>query len=91
MTKHTPGPWTSYSVSTDTSRRVGPPKYAVAEIKPTGRHQEDAANANLIAAAPDLLEALRDILFNSVHGNGLDAHYKAQDRARAVIAKAEGL
>jgi hypothetical protein len=48
------------------------------------------ANARLIAAAPDMLAALKELLFNAVHGNGLEAHYKTQDKARAAIAKAEG-
>lgn len=41
-------------------------------------------------AAPEMLFALKELLFCAVHGNGLEAHYKAQDRARTVIAKAEG-
>jgi hypothetical protein len=49
----------------------------------------EEANARLIAAAPDLLAALKALLFNATHGNGLDAHYRAQDEARAAIAKAE--
>lgn len=48
--------------------------------------------AALIAAAPDLLTALRGVLDHcclrrdEMDGQGLDAH----DRARAAIAKAEG-
>ena len=45
--------------------------------------KESIANANLIAAAPDLLEALEDILANP------DSRYH-QDKARAAIAKAKG-
>jgi len=48
------------------------------------------ADARLYAAAPDLLAALEQVLFNSVHGNGLEAHYEAHDKARAAIAKARG-
>jgi hypothetical protein len=38
----------------------------------------------------EMLQALKDLLFNAVHGNGLEAHWKARDRATAIIAKAEG-
>lgn len=40
------------------------------------------------AAAPDLLAALQELLFCARHGNGLEAHHKAQERAAAAIAKA---
>ncbi|MDP2358687.1 MAG: hypothetical protein Q8M31_21890 [Beijerinckiaceae bacterium] len=53
-----------------------------------------SADAELIVRAVnahgDMLAALKDMFFNSLHGNGLDAHHKARDRARAAIAKAEG-
>ena len=52
--------------------------------------REAVANAHLIAAAPDLYHALTELLFNSLHGNGLEAQYKTLDKARAAIAKAEG-
>lgn len=54
------------------------------------------ANANLIAAAPDLLEALQDMLsgwkhIRAMHGDlygiGWD---RAQDKAQAAISKALG-
>lgn len=43
--------------------------------------------ASLIAAAPDLLAALKDVLDAAM---GADAPRKAWDAARAAIAKAEG-
>jgi len=54
--------------------------------------QEGEANALLIAAAPELLDALRDVISwvpgaSSWH---TDAPIKAVERARAAIAKAEG-
>jgi len=45
---------------------------------------ESLANARLIAAAPDLLEALKSVVMIS------DRKHDAWDRAHAVIAKAEG-
>jgi len=50
---------------------------------------ETEANISLIAAAPDLLEALQDLL--DVVGVRIDDPRIVQfDRARAAIAKAEG-
>lgn len=53
----------------------------------------DEANARLIAAAPELLEAIRDLLViaNSRGTSlGLDEGGPVLDKARAAIAKAEG-
>lgn len=44
------------------------------------------ANARLIAAAPELLEALKELSFDAFE----DAHPEAVKKARAAIAKAEG-
>lgn len=44
-----------------------------------------AANAHLIAAAPDLLAALKEVVTIS------DRKHDAWDRAKAAIAKAEGV
>jgi hypothetical protein len=58
--------------------------------------EEDYANANLIAAAPDLLEALQDMLsgwkyireqHGDLYGVGWD---RAQDKAQQAISKALG-
>lgn len=50
---------------------------------------EEAANARLIAAAPELLEALRDMLMVTTETNGCGRQH-AIDGARAAIAKATG-
>ncbi len=47
---------------------------------------EDSANANLIAAAPELLEALRDAVA-ALGGIRMDA---VPESVRAAITKAEG-
>lgn len=51
--------------------------------------EEDYANANLIAAAPDLLEALQELAFLYEHDEGCRelTEYK---RAKAAISKALG-
>jgi hypothetical protein len=54
--------------------------------------EECQANANLIAAAPELLEALKPILYESSNGF-LGFHNLNEENARrikAAIAKAEG-
>jgi hypothetical protein len=49
-------------------------------------------DADLLAAAMQLpevralVDALNAMLFNALHGNGLEAHYKARDAARAALA-----
>lgn len=97
--KHTPGPWTAERHGGVTAvvdgRRVqvaaamgqgpmyGPSETDVVAIQ--------SANARLIAAAPELLEALR-CLQAAIVGevNGIPNDLKAQlDRASAVIATAE--
>ena len=86
MSKHTQGPWT-VSNETDISGIendpengcVGPVDVAHVYLRTVQGRTE--ANARLIAAAPDLLEALREIA----------ADYSDPIRlARAAIAKATG-
>lgn len=35
---------------------------------------------------PELVEALKALVFNSTHGNGLEAQHQALDRARALLS-----
>jgi hypothetical protein len=76
--KHTPGPWLQMGSS------VGVTHGEIASVwEIDGR---SFSNARLIAAAPDLLEAL-DLLLNDVgRGNSMLGAIKA----RAAIAKATG-
>ena len=78
-TKHTPGPW---HVPKDIP---GPDKWMVADCCGIIRRStdEEKANAHLIAAAPDMLAALKQIMEEGITGPSCDA-------ARAAIAKAEG-
>lgn len=90
--KHTPGPWNvsgSHIVSVKTGVQL-------AEVfSPCGydpKNQKEAANARLIAAAPDLLAALEQCLVI------VDAHRRisggdgdmAAMNARAALARAKG-
>lgn len=100
MSKHTPGPWVTDEVDHDAP-------YENIKIKAGNHHTvctvwiDDApvhdfnamqyANARLIAAAPELLEALK--LCASVcagHTMHKDGLVKALEAARAAIAKATG-
>ena len=89
MSAHTPGPW---SVGDDAGNGVVPladvpvPDVVVAML-PSTHH----ANARLIAAAPDLLAALKQVVSSAfphpVNHPTMTAAWKV---AQAAIAKAEG-
>ena len=93
-TQHTPGPWVVYDDSNDgkTNRiEIAARGKTVARIYHSVP-EEDLLNARLIAAAPDLLEALQRLLADIVEYQtinklgGENNHW--QVIARAVIAKA---
>ena len=97
---HTPGPWEFVPKLTASENHRGffiraekptkNGKWALAEVQPG---DEDGnlgrANARLIAAAPDLLEALELIAKGYDEGQSLSGTNCA-DIARAAIAKATG-
>jgi len=88
-TKHTPGPWAVVS-SWDDYMVEGPNKEEI--IFQDGPYQTPSikeANARLIAAAPDLFEALKHMVevCPAIDPNGEEAHIKAC----AAIAKATGV
>ncbi|WP_288254055.1 hypothetical protein [uncultured Hydrogenophaga sp.] len=96
--QHTPGPW---FVSKKNPLRViesGPRALTLASAGTTGRgvtldgaQCEAEANARLIAAAPELLAALQEML--AVYGNDGHFHPPAREAMRlasAAIAKATG-
>ncbi len=93
-TKHTPGPWRTkregFSTVYVEARIDGGLIQEVAACGPTeaGLEQQEA-NARLIAAAPELLEALRGImkLDEDLCSEGA---IEALDKASAAIAKATG-
>lgn len=90
---HTPGPWTvnpirPVQVATDTDT-----PQLVATAAADGDPYTAIANARLIAAAPELLEALKEVTrclawHAEYHGTGMDG--KAVAEARSVIAQATG-
>ena len=83
-TNHTPGPWKH-------DENWGLIKYGKTEI--CALHSGNEANAHLIAAAPDLLSALRFLLadYIAINGEKLTESSVPIDMAMAAIAKAEGV
>ena len=100
MSDFTPGPWVVVGRLTKyvEARLVGRLIQEVAACGPTmadeGYGQQQEANARLIAAAPDLLEALRGMfaMWRSVcRAQGWEPEHLAEAvRAQAAIAKATG-
>ena len=97
MSKHTPGPW-KVSLTDDTTV-IAPDNSVIAEID-GDYNQPDLwpimeANARLIAAAPELLEALKDCIKRlrkcALHnGNSEDAVNAMCEQFDTAIAKVEG-
>ena len=88
MSAHTPGPW---QVSNDNVVHNGEARVAKV-LKPRGWESDDEANARLIAAAPELLEALR-LLVSDLEIAAAAANLPlptGHTRALYTIAKAEG-
>lgn len=96
---HTPGPWRIDEPNDWGIEIVGRPTWGcerngvkgewdVAKLERLDCDEETMANARLIAAAPDLLEALQVF----VHGFELDQNFfgAEMEKARAAIAKAGG-
>lgn len=86
---HTPGPWEHIQHGWDGSYIVGDDprvnhKRHIADVNLY--HDGSEANASLIAAAPDLLEALESLVNSHAPG----ANFQAVNNARKVIAKARG-
>ena len=92
--KHTPGPWKV--VGKSIKSEIGRDQSTIARIDSRGKFLPgyDEANARLIAAAPDLLEALktcRDALRDHVqYDNGESLERDGFVAATTAIGKAEG-
>ena len=88
MTKHTPGPWViAERVRTariDNARMVRPADHCNYEHGATAIIGTSEADANLIAAAPELLQVLQEIVRKDLLVGAI------KHDARAAIAKATG-
>lgn len=90
--KHTPGPWNSEGPDDFGDHNIHEPtcRLAIGAVVPNMRPDEEvAANARLIAAAPDLLETLR-FLVRAVETNCALSIAEAIVGAHIAIDKAEG-
>jgi len=99
MSKHTPGPWVFSAIDSTEGFLVvekARPKSLVATVcKRNGcgwtcPHEEPWANARLIAAAPDLLEAAKTLMEYWDNGTPVRPGCEDIETLRAAIAKAEG-
>jgi hypothetical protein len=94
-TKHTPGPWSILDERRGFIVTACDDCYDVATVRNIG-NRDNAANARLIAAAPDMLAALQTIkqLNDDAAPFGGEIYRDRVDRAwdavRAAIAKATG-
>ena len=89
MSKHTLAPWKVIEAHRGYIIEATDYAYDVAVVRTAGNHDNEA-NAQLIAAAPDLLEALKALL-EAVDDVSDDFGWPlATDKARAAIDKAEG-
>ena len=91
MSKHTPGPWCvddhpKMQILMVVAEAGGMPGLIVNQGRIT---KTDRANARLIAAAPDLLEAAKQVLARLDHETAPVTMFDA-DKLRHAIAKAEG-
>ncbi|WP_095067829.1 hypothetical protein [Pseudomonas sp. Irchel 3A18] len=93
MTKHTPGPW-----AVDESRHEGAinrkdPFRHIGMVSQflhdASSHAENEANAKLIAAAPELLESLSNLVgLARLGAANISKYHAALAHAESVIAKA---
>jgi hypothetical protein len=95
MSKHTPGPWQTDQAEHDAPYQdirihAGKGSICCVWIDDAPLHDynaEQRANARLIAAAPELLEALKRLMSETTT---MQDALEAAQQARAAIAKAEG-
>lgn len=102
--KHTPGPWVAWQPRADESVpvRTGGLGITIAYVH-QGAITNAEANARLIAAAPEILQALEDLLHAYSEPDrrlccdgrdcgcmGSTVHQQAEHYARAAITKAKG-
>lgn len=98
MSTHTPGPWESFKGSHRNGYLIitcpAECDNQIGRFRPFSRYELDGdANARLIAAAPELLKACKElhVWFGGMVDGLVDEECKtAVDNARTVIAKAEG-
>lgn len=93
--KHTPGPWRIGTAPPNGEQTIGTIRGMMVAVATTGvgMDEETLANARLIATAPELLEALQEVLPMLEHLlmiRGEPEPGSIGHKARAAIAKAIG-
>ncbi len=93
MSKHTPGPWSIANGSPP--QVIAPGKCDICAMSGAASNESVMADARLIAAAPDLLEALQALVarhFTYHGGFVVDCNISEEEveRARAAIQRATG-
>ena len=83
---HTPGPWIVDAPGMVATKATGADGWEICDIRDDV--PECDANADLIAAAPELLEALEALTAN--YADVEPGGSKNVDKARAALAKARG-
>jgi hypothetical protein len=90
-TKFTPGPWKIGTPPPNGEQTIGTEQGLMVAVSTTGAGIQTKANAHLIAAAPDLYEALEDLSINDFGSNGwTNSMERIAIKARAALAKARG-
>jgi hypothetical protein len=95
MSKHTPGPWKGFSPGPYIVAATGKRVIAYCGVSEIGNidMDENFANIRLIAAAPEMLEALEDVESKIVDYEAKRINWRPDDflfRVRAAIRKAKG-
>jgi len=93
--KHTPGPWSLWPLKDSDSVRIFAGRHYVGSIgNSDDEPSQTRANAHLMAAAPDMYEALKEIARADTiaHSTGKYSLVveSCAESARADISKAEG-
>lgn len=98
MSKHTPGPWVAVGAMVENTHDYNP-DICSCDLRSFGQenlwreYEETLANARLIAAAPDLLQAIQGLLYMPDFDGTQPTSATRRDAkpaARAAIAKATG-
>lgn len=92
MAQHTPGAWYLCTIGDVLNIRSRQESITTHIVYMDSNTPEELANASLIAAAPDMLDALKELLRESDKGRYQDTKpiAWAQYAAQQAIAKAEG-
>lgn len=92
MDKHTPGPWVHYEGSNSIWSESGTAVCVLCGPRDDVKTRQNA-NARLIAAAPEMFEALNvawELIINLGRPETNDRHHAACEKIRTALSKATG-